>query len=157
MVCLQVLKGRQKSYPPTKQEGLSAPWCEVGLGVAKTRCDLFADELQRAHDLFIAEETAAIEFRQDPVEAELAGQILEAHRHRCWGSDNHFIAQRVFIADGLQRLAALDAMLAHARTCRRALQLQSKRPVELHDRWLGVGSRRRFGLRNIDRDSQIYF
>jgi len=69
--------------------------------LAKTRCDLFADELQRAHDFFIAEETPAIELREDAIEAELAGQILEAHRHRCWSSDNYFIAQRIFIADGL--------------------------------------------------------
>src|SRR3974377_44990 len=69
--------------------------------LAKTRCDLFADELQRAHDLFIAEETPAIELREDAIEAELTGQILEAHRHRCWSSDNHFIAQRIFIADRL--------------------------------------------------------
>ena len=69
--------------------------------LAKTRCDLFADELQRAHDFFIAEETPAMELREDAIEAELAGQILEAHRHRCWSSDNYFIAQRIFIADGL--------------------------------------------------------
>ena len=69
--------------------------------LAKTRCDLFADELQRAHDFFIAEETPAIELSEDAIETELAGQILEAHRYRCWSSDNHFIAQRIFIADGL--------------------------------------------------------
>jgi hypothetical protein len=28
--------------------------------LAKTRCDLFAHQLQRAHDFFIAEETPAI-------------------------------------------------------------------------------------------------
>jgi hypothetical protein len=50
--------------------------------LAETRRDLLAHELQRAHDFFIAEETLAIELRQDAIEAELAGQILEAHRHR---------------------------------------------------------------------------
>src|SRR5262249_56632858 len=103
--------------------------------LAKPRDDLFADELQRSHDFFIAEETPAIEFREDAIEAELADQILEAHRHRCWSSDNHFIAQRIFIADGLQRLAALGAFLAraHAGLLGRALELESERPVELHD------------------------
>ena len=103
--------------------------------LAETRCDLLAHELQRAHDFFIAEQTSAIELRQDAIEAKFADQILEAHRHRCWSSDNHFIAQRIFIADGLQRLAALGAFLAraHAGPLRRALELQSERPVELHD------------------------
>jgi len=60
--------------------------------LAETRRDLLAHELQRAHDFFITEQTPAIELRQDAIEAELAGQILKAHRHRCWSSDNHFIA-----------------------------------------------------------------
>src|SRR6516164_6638879 len=101
--------------------------------LAETRRDLLAHELQRAHDFFVAEQTSAIELRQDAIEAELAGQILEAHRHRCWSSDNHFIAQRIFIADGLQRLASLGAFRAHTGPLRRALELESERPVELHD------------------------
>jgi hypothetical protein len=41
----------------------------------------------------------------------------------------------IFIADGLQRLAALGAFLAraHVGPFRRALELQSEGPVELHD------------------------
>src|SRR6516164_10357828 len=101
--------------------------------LAETRRDLLAHALQRAHDFFVAEQTSAIELRQDAIEAELAGQILEAHRHRCWSSDNHFIAQRIFIADGLQRLASLGAFRAHTVPLRRALELESERPVELHD------------------------
>lgn len=88
--------------------------------LVETRRDLLAHELQRAHDFFIAEQTPAIELRQDAIEAELAGQILEAHRHRCWSSDNHFIAQRIFIADGLQRLAANFASNAWATQNERA-------------------------------------
>ena len=41
--------------------------------LAKTRRDLFAHELQRAHDFFIAEQTPAIDFRQNAIEAKLAG------------------------------------------------------------------------------------
>src|SRR5215472_13810210 len=89
----------QKLRPEGRQRKLDAKAQPAFL--AKTRCDLFADKLQRAHDFFIAEETPAIELGEDAIEAELAGQILEAHRHRCWSSDNHFIAQRIFIADGL--------------------------------------------------------
>jgi hypothetical protein len=48
--------------------------------LAETRRDLLAHELQGAHNFFIAEQTPAIELRQDAIEAKLAGQILEAHR-----------------------------------------------------------------------------
>jgi hypothetical protein len=41
--------------------------------LAKTRRDLFAHEAQRAHDFFIAEQTPAIDFRQNAIEAKLAG------------------------------------------------------------------------------------
>ena len=88
--------------------------------LVETRRDLLAHELQRAHDFFIAEQTPAVELRRDAIEAELARQIPEAHRHRCWSSDNHFIAQRIFIADGLQRLAANFASNAWATRNERA-------------------------------------
>ena len=50
-------------------------------------------------------------------------------------SDNYFIVQCIFIADGLQRLAALGVLLARRTPglFARAFELQSERPVELND------------------------
>src|SRR5262249_61211810 len=71
--------------------------------------------------------------------------------------DDHLFAQRVLVTDRLQRLASLGALFdrSGARSRRRVLKLGTKRPVELHDRLLGLGTRGGLSVADVNWRAQI--
>src|SRR5581483_6052600 len=125
---------------------------------AEARGHLLAHALQGAHDLGVGDHAAAVELGQDAVEAELAGEVLEPPGHGVGRADDHLLAQHVLVADGLQRLAALGALLDGARAGprRRFLELGAERAIELHDRSLGRGPCLGLRLADVDRHAQVH-
>ena len=75
----------------------------------KPRHDFLAEQLQRGHHLAVRDQAAAIELRQDAVDAELVLQGAQALRHLVGRADQDLAGQRLVIGqvfDALQPLGA---------------------------------------------------
>src|SRR5262249_49437732 len=125
--------------------------------LANPRGDFLADEAERAHHFLVGQHAAAVEFGEHAVEADDLDQLLEPRGDAVGRADDHLLTQRFLVTDGAERRAALGAAFARSRagTRRRILNLHRERAIELHDRLLGFGARRRLVLAHVDRHAQI--
>ncbi len=74
----------------------------------KARHDLPAEQAQGIHHTRMRNEAARVEFGQDAVKPDLLAQALQFFDHLVGRADDHLIAQRIFVADGLQSLTSLE-------------------------------------------------
>jgi hypothetical protein len=125
----------------------------------EARHDFLAQQAQGIHDQRMWNEAAGVKLGEDAVEPDLLTQALQLFGHLIGRADNHLVAKGVVIADGLQLLAALGALLDGARTRNVGgrLELAADRAEQMHDALFGLTSRPLLGLGEVDRHAQIDF
>src|SRR5882724_7985842 len=77
--------------------------------------DFFAQQTQRRHYLVVRDQTAAIELRQDAVDAELLLQRMQPLRHRSRGADQHLAGQRFLVGQLLESSESFRTALDRSR------------------------------------------
>src|SRR5215831_3388832 len=120
----------------------TATWRRI-MELAEARHDVLAEQAQGIHHERMRNEAAGIELGQDAVEPDLLTQALQLFDHLIGRADDHLVAQRLIIADGLQLLATLSALLDGARTrdVGGCLELAADGAEEMHDALLGLAPR----------------
>src|SRR5215831_2216493 len=110
----------------------TATWRRI-MELAEARHDVLAEQAQGIHHERMRNEAAGIELGQDAVEPDLLAQALQFFGHLIGRADDHLVAQRILVADGLQSLASLGPLLDGPRSrqaCRR-LELFADRAEEM--------------------------
>ena len=122
------------------------------------RHDLLAEQVQGGHHALVVDQPAAVDFRQDAVDAELVLQRPQAVGHHLRRADQDLAAQRLVIGQALDALEALGAAFdrAGAGAAQRIPQPLGLLPVKVHQALLGLRARPLLGLGEIGRDPQIY-
>src|SRR6516164_9005906 len=124
----------------------------------KPRLYLLAQQLHRAHDSLVRDQTAGVEFSENPGEAELISEAREIVGDDFRSADDRAAAARLVPGEVLQPVGPLDppCSVKDAGAVSRFLEARTQVAVEIHQAFLGVRERLLDRVADIDRGAQIH-
>src|SRR5215471_5226880 len=123
----------------------------------KSRLDLLAKQLHRAHDPLMRDQTASVELSENAGEAELISEAREIVGDDFRRADDRPATPRLVPGEALQPMGTLNPPcgVKDSGAVSRFLEARTQIAVEIHQAFLGVGERLFEGVSDIDRGAQV--